>query len=70
MAGIDREVHARYLDYTDRHGYFGANKKLLGMAEFVPLDAEQMALDAKGEDARDDEEEARFQELSAILFRD
>lgn len=70
MAGTDREVHARYLEYRDRHGYFGANKKLLGMAEFTPLDAEHNALDAKGEDGRDDEEEARFQELGAILFRD
>ena len=70
MAGTDREVHARYLDYCDRHGYFGANKKLLGMAEITALDAEQMALEAKGEEARDDEEEARFEELSAILFRD
>lgn len=66
----DREVHQRYLDYRDRHGYFGANKKMLAMAEFVPLDAEQLALDAKGEEARDDEEEARYAELNALLFRD
>lgn len=70
MPQTDREVHARYLDYRERHGYFGANKKLLGMAEFTALDAEHNALEAKGEDGRDDEEEARFQELSQVLFRD
>ncbi len=66
----DREVHARYLEYRDRHGYFGATKKLIPMAEFIALDAEHNALEAKGEDGRDDEEEARFEELSTLLFRD
>jgi hypothetical protein len=66
----DPAVHKRYLEYRDRHEYFGKLVKLLTMAEFIPLDAEQLALDAKGEDNRDDEEEARFEEVSKILFRD
>ncbi|MBX3193238.1 MAG: hypothetical protein KF819_40010 [Labilithrix sp.] len=66
---MDPEVHQRYLDYRDRHGYFGRSGKLLGAAEFVALDAEHAELDAKGE-RRDDEEEARFAEVSKILFRD
>jgi hypothetical protein len=66
----DPAVHKRYLDYRDRHEYFGKLLKLLTMAEFVPLDAEQRELEAKGEDGRDDEEEARFEEVSRVLFRD
>jgi hypothetical protein len=68
--GTDPAVHKRYLEYRDRHEYFGKLVKQLTMAEFIPLDAEHLALDAKGEDARDDEEAARFEELGAILFRD
>ena len=66
----DPVVHARYLDYRERHVYFGKLTKLLTMAEFLPLDAEHNALDAKGEAALDDEESARFEELGALLFRD
>jgi hypothetical protein len=66
----DPQVHKRYLDYRDRHAYFGKLTKLLSMAEFIPLDAEHNALDAKGEDGRDDEETARFEEVSKVLFRD
>ena len=67
----DPAVHKRYLDYRERHAYFGNQlTKLLTMTEFVPLDAEHLALDAKGEDARDDEEAARFEEVAALLFRD
>jgi hypothetical protein len=67
---VDRETHARYLEYRERHRYFGGSTKMLGAAEFEPLDREQRALDMKGEDARDDEEEARYVELSKVLFRD
>lgn len=67
----DPAVHKRYLEYRERHAYFGNQiTKLLTMAEFVPLDAEHLALDTKGEDARDDEEAARWEELAAQLFRD
>ena len=67
---MDRETHARYLDYRDRHTYFGGAQKMLTPAEFEPLDREQRELHDKGEEARDDEEEARYVELSKILFRD
>ena len=66
---MDQATHARYLDYRERHGYFGKLKPILGKAEFEAADREQRELEAKGE-ARDDEEEARFAELSALLFRD
>ena len=68
----DPAIHKRYLEYRDRHVYFGKSsvEKLLTMAEFIPLDAEHGALDTKGEEGRDDEEAARFEELAAILFRD
>lgn len=66
---MDAETHRRYLDYRDRHGYFGATTPLLSREEFVAADTEHRALDAKGE-GRDDDEEERFAELSKVLFRD
>lgn len=70
MRPVDPTTHKRFLDYRERHVYFGAKEKLLGPEEFEAADAEQRALDAKGEGARDDEEEERFVELSKLLFRD
>lgn len=67
---MDPETHKRYLDYRARHGYFGATTPILGREDFIAADAEQRALEAKGEDARDDEEDARWQELNQLLFRD
>jgi hypothetical protein len=68
---IDPQVHARYLDYRERHAYFGNQiTKLLTRAEFMPLDAEHMALAAKPEVDRDDEEVERLEELASVLFRD
>ena len=68
---IEPAVHKRYLEYRERHAYFGGSRTaLLTMSEFVPLDAEHIALDARGEDARDDDEEARFQAVAQLLFRD
>jgi len=67
---MDRETHKRFLDYRERFVYFGdKTKPQLGRDEFADADAEQRALEAKGE-ARDDEEEARFVELSKLLLRD
>ena len=66
---MDRDTHQRFLDYRERHAYFGAKNPLLGRDDFVKADAELNALEAKG-DARDDEEEARFVELAKLLFRD
>jgi hypothetical protein len=67
----DPAVHKRYLEYREKHAYFGNQLvKLIAMSEFEPLDAEHRVLDAMGEDGRDDDEEARYAEISAILFRD
>jgi hypothetical protein len=74
----DARIHKRFLDYRDRHEYFGkthgpdgaAQIRLVAYEEFAKLDAEHDALEAKGEDGRDDEEEARWVELSHLLFRD
>jgi hypothetical protein len=67
----DPQVHKRFLDYRDRFTYFakGAHARVLSYEEFAAADAEQRALDAKG-DARDDEEEERLAELNRALFRD
>jgi hypothetical protein len=66
---MDQVTHKRYLDYRDRFAYFGRNRAKLSMAEFEKADAEHRALAAKG-DKRDDEEEARFAELTVLLLRD
>jgi len=70
IAFMDAAVHKRFLDYRERHEYFGRKQKVLSYDEFAPLDAEQRELARKTEEERDDEEEARFVELSKILFRD
>jgi hypothetical protein len=66
---MDPAVHRRYLDYRDRFAYFGKKRTMLTMAEFAHADAEHRALGVKGE-ARDDEEEARYAELTVLLLRD
>lgn len=69
---MDPATHKRFLEYRDRYVYFGAETRLpvLTADEFTAADAEQRALDAMGEEGRDDEEEARYRELSRLLFRD
>lgn len=67
---MDPATHKRFLDYRERHRYFGRRLKLLTMAEFEAADKEHRALDAKGEGGRDDEEQARYGELSRLLLRD
>ena len=66
----DPKVHKRYLDYRERHGYFGAKLKMLDYTSFEELEREHASLSAKGDDGRDDEEEARFTELSKVLLCD
>ena len=70
FCALDPLIHKRYLDYRERHVYFAKMERLLGAKEFEELDKEQRALAAKGEGARDDEEEARFEELASILLLD
>jgi hypothetical protein len=66
----DPAAHKRYLDYREKHVYFGKLTKQLSMAEFEALEAEFAVLEAKGEDARDDEEAERWEEVAKLLFRD
>ncbi len=69
---MDRDVHARFLRYREAYDYFakaGQPQPQLDMAAFEKADAEQQALEQKGH-ARTDEEEARFVELTVLLFRD
>lgn len=66
----DPATHKRYLDYREKHVYFGKLTKQLSMAEFEALEAEFAVLEAKGEDARDDEEAERWEEVARLLFRD
>jgi hypothetical protein len=66
---MERRLHKRYLDYRERHVYFGRKLPLLGAADFTALDAEAADLGAKGEE-RDDEEEARYADVLRLLLRD
>jgi hypothetical protein len=66
----DPAAHKRYLEYRDKHVYFGSQTPRLSMAEFEALETEFLVLDAKGEDGRDDEEAARFDEVAKLIFRD
>jgi hypothetical protein len=66
----DVHVHKRFLDYRERHIYFGKKIPLLDYEQFAKLEAEQRELENLGEEGRDDEEEARFHALSAILLKD
>jgi hypothetical protein len=66
---VDPETHKRYLDYRERHAYFGGATAILTREQFIAADAEERSLDAKGE-GRDDDEEARWRELAKLLFRD
>jgi len=67
---MDRRVHKRYLDYRERHVYFGWRKPILSAADYERLDAEAEVLLAKGEEERDDEEEERFAAILHVLLRD
>ncbi len=69
---MDPVTHKRFLDYREAYEYFGEGLRArkLTAAEFAEYDVEQRALAAKGEEGRDDEDEARFAELSKLLLRD
>jgi hypothetical protein len=68
---MDALVHRRFLDYRERHLYFAkeTSAQCLTYEEFMPVDAEERSLDARGP-ARDDDEEERFVVLRRLLFRD
>jgi hypothetical protein len=68
---MDPQAHRRFLDYRERFGYFAKEIKapMLSYDEFATAETEQRALEAKA-DARDDEEEARFAELTKRLLLD
>ena len=65
----DVNVHKRFLDYRETHQYFGKNIPMMEYEDFAKLDEEHRLLERKGED-RDDEEEARWVEVTRALFRD
>jgi hypothetical protein len=67
---MDPDSHRRFLEYRDLFVYFGKMRKQLNRDEFTPLDDELRALLAKPAKTRDDEEEARIEELRDVLLRD
>lgn len=62
------EKHRQYLDYLAQYEYFGRRLPKLGMDEFEASDREYHELAAKT--SRDDDDEARLEELAKLLFRD
>lgn len=62
----DPAQHKRFLDYRDLHQYFGSKKPPLVWEAFQALDNEYRSLATR---ERDDEEEARFDELATLLHR-
>lgn len=60
--------HKRYLDYRERHSYFGGRLALLSMGEFDAAERELAELSAKAR--RDDDDDARIAELERMLLRD
>jgi hypothetical protein len=68
---MDPATHKRYLEYRERYGYFGKERKApqLDPDAFAAADAEHRSLEARAGEL-DDEEEARFVELARLLFRD
>ncbi len=64
-----KSIHKRFLDYRDKHVYFGRDMKIFDLPTFTTFDAEYYELRARGED-RDDDQEARLEELAHLLHRD
>lgn len=66
---MDHVGHKKYLEYRERHSYFGAQRRALSREEFAEADAAWSEL-ARAGSSRDDEDEVRYAELSALLHRD
>jgi|HubBroStandDraft_6_1064221.scaffolds.fasta_scaffold1268661_2 hypothetical protein len=70
---MDRDLHKRYLDYREKHIYFGhpegKQTPVLTPEAFAAADADLRALKAKGA-SRSAAEERRFLELETLLFFD
>ncbi len=68
---MNARAHKRLLEYRERFTYFAkeTSAPLMSQDQFVAADAERDALQAKSS-LRDDEEEARFEELTKLLFLD
>lgn len=65
---MDRDTHAQFLDYRDRHSYFSKGAPL-DAAAFETARRELDLLERQG-DSRDDEEQARHTTLLALLLLD
>jgi hypothetical protein len=70
---MNRALHKRYIDYREKHVYFGHPEghqtPVLSPEAFAEADAELHALKAKGKD-RTSAEEKRFLMLEKLLFFD
>ena len=65
----DSTIHRLFLDYRERHAYFGRSQAMLTFDEFVTREDERRELLTKGE-TRTDDEEARLAELEVELLHD
>lgn len=68
---MDRDTHRRFLQYLESFPYWNSpHAKKLGRDEFVELDAEMQALDARGKDGWTADDIKRVAFLRKKLLRD
>ncbi|MEC7519959.1 MAG: hypothetical protein VYE22_08850 [Myxococcota bacterium] len=68
---MDPRAHRRFLDYVDKHVYFGGpDLPKLGREQWLELDAERAAFEARDPDSLDDDERRRFRALRRLLLVD
>jgi hypothetical protein len=68
---MDPRTHRRFLEYRETFGYFRAERRtMLGREEWLALDAELAALEARPARERSEDESARVRTLKRVLLRD
>jgi len=68
---MDRDTHRRFLQYLESFPYWNSpTAKKIGRDEFMELDAELLALEAKGRDHWDAGDIRRVAVLKKRLLRD
>lgn len=71
LSPMDRETHRRFLQYREAFPYWNApSAKMLSREEFITLDAELVALEARGRDSWSGDDARRAGALKRRLLRD
>ena len=68
---MDPRTHRRFLEYRETFGYFRAERRtMLGREDWVTLDDELAALEARPPREWSEEEALRVRTLKRVLLRD